>query len=334
MRLPKLLLTATAAGLAVCAAGAQNQPAEEPKAEERQGLSDIEETVTGLQDETQAQPQPETPPPAEAPRPPAAPASEAAAGPAPPLTQAEIAELGQTVERGRLLIAIARAGLIATQDMLSRVPDPAGAGIAGWLAEPEGNGMAVTFYGDGAEGPMAVFRATVLGTRVTSRQVFLVGDRPALNPVQARMAAARATAATLEQRPCAGDQFNYLIVPAASADAPVEIYRMTPQTERRRFPLGGHFKATVAADGSVSENRGFANSCMNLEAPPVATGQQPRPLAVTHLLDPMPTEIHMFAAQMTGRPLMVVTGEPQRVWLVTNERIAEVRDRPAGPSRN
>jgi hypothetical protein len=39
----------------------------------------------------------------------------------------------------------------------------------------------------------------------------------------------------------------------------------------------------------------------------------------------MPTEIHLFLAQLVGRPLLVATGEPQRVWLVTGERIAEVR---------
>ena len=348
MRLPKLLLTAAAAGLAAFAAAAQNQPAEEPKAEppaeERQGLSDLEQTVSGLQDETPAEPQPETPPAAEAPAEPAAtetsapatpaPRTDAPSTPAPPLTRAQLAALGQTVERGRLLISIARAGLIATQDMLGRVSDPEGAGIKGWIAEPEGNAMAVTFYGDGAEGPVAIFRARVGGTRVISREVFLGANRPALNPVQARMAGARAASENAEQRPCTSQPFNVLVVPPASASAPVEVYRISAPAERGRFPLGGHFKTIVAADGSVGETRGFTNACVDVAAAPVAAGQQPQPLAVTHLLDPMPTEIHMFLAQITGHPLMVVTGEPQRVWLVTNERIVELRDQAEASARN
>jgi hypothetical protein len=63
-----------------------------------------------------------------------------------------------------------------------------------------------------------------------------------------------------------------------------------------------------------------------LNAPPVAAGQQPAPIGVTHLLDPLPTEIHLLLAQTIGRALLVVSGEPQRLWLVTGDRIAEIRD--------
>ena len=59
----------------------------------------------------------------------------------------------------------------------------------------------------------------------------------------------------------------------------------------------------------------------------------PRPVGVTHLLDPMPTEVHMVVAQLAGRPLLVATGEPQRIWLVTGEGIAEVRAPVEGPGR-
>lgn len=256
-----------------------------------------------------------------------APAADAPAAPAPPLTRAQIAELERTAERGRQLIAIARAGIVATQDMLSRVSDPDGAGISGWIAEPEGNAMKVTFYaiGEGAAaGARAVYRANVLGGRVVSRDIFLGEDRPALTPIEARMAAARAAVTGLDHRPCDG-QFNYLVVPPASASAPVDVYQVTAPTRRGHFPLGGHFRSTVAVDGTVSDSRGFARGCVDLEAAEIPAGQQPRPIGVTHLLDPMPTEIHLFLSQLTGRPLLVATGEPQRIWLVTPERIAEVR---------
>ena len=258
---------------------------------------------------------------------PAVPAAEPPAPPAPPLTREEIARVERIAERGRLLIGLARAGIIATRDMLSRVSDPEGAGIAGWIAEPQGNAMLVTFYADGTgdEGPSAVYRANILGGRVTSREVFLSGERPALNPVQARMAAARAASESEEQRACSDQPFNVLVVPPATAEDAVDVYRLSTPSQPGRFPLGGHFRTSVAADGSVAETRAFTNACLDVEATPAAEGEQPRPIGVTHLLDPIPTEIHVFLAQLIGRPLLVATGEPQRVWLVTGDRIAEIR---------
>ncbi len=338
------LLAALAAGLVAFAASAQeNTPApNDPTAQAEAapiGLSDLEGTVDQLTDdeapaenrETPAEaPASAEPEPAQAEREaqanatPAAPsgAPAAATRPAPPLTRAEIAAVERTAERGRLLISIARAGIMATQDMLTRISDPEGAGIAGWIAEPEGNGMGVTFYSvtDGA--PAVAYRVRMLGGRVVSRDTFLGAERPALTPIQARMAAARTATDALENQACSQQPFNVLVVPPASVDAPVDVYQITPP-ERGRFPLGGHFRSTVRADGSISETRGFASSCVDLAAP--AAGERPPPIGVTHLLDPMPTEIHVFLAQLVGRPLLVATGEPQRVWLVTNERIAEVR---------
>jgi hypothetical protein len=156
--------------------------------------------------------------------------------------------------------------------------------------------------------------------------VFLSGDRPALNPLQARMASARAAArAIAERRPCGGDEFNYLILPPAAIDAPVTVYQISPQTERGRFPLGGHFRTIVAADGSVAETRGFTNTCLDVDVPAPVEGQPPRPIAVTHLLDPLPAEIHVLAAALVGRPLVVVAGEPHRLFGVTAEAIGELR---------
>ena len=189
--------------------------------------------------------------------------------------------------------------------------------------------MIVTFYADGGEGEAAarkaVYRATVLGGRVTARDVFLGADRPALTPIQARMAAARAVSENAELRACTDQPFNVLVVPPAASGAAIDVYRISTPAQRGRFPLGGHFRSTVAADGTV-ESRGFANACVNLDAPAVAAGQQPAPIGVTHLLDPLPTEIHLLLAQTVGRPLLVVAGEPQRLWLVTGDRIAEVRN--------
>jgi hypothetical protein len=240
------------------------------------------------------------------------------------MTRAEIAAVERTAERGRLLVAIARAGFIASQDMLTRLSDPAGAGITGWIAEPQGNGLDVTFYAAGESGPVAVYRASVLGTRVVSREIFLGADRPALSPLQARMAAARAATDPIEHTLCSERPFDVLVMPPAAPDGSIDVYQITPPS-RGRLLLGGHFRSTVAPGNTISETRGFAATCTEIDIPPAAAGTRPAPIGVTHLLDPAPTELHLYLAQIAGRPLLVATGEPQRVWLVTPDRIAEVR---------
>lgn len=327
LRISALLLPAAA--FAAAAAGAQDAaPPADPPAKAEQpapGLSDLDETVEGLQDEAQPAEGPaETPAPAPAPVPvPTAPPP-AATLPSEPLTRAQRAQLEAAAARGRLLGVIARAGIVATQDMLSRVSDPDGAGIAGWIAEPEGNGVAVTFYADSDAGPVMVYRVNILGGRVQGREVHLTGVRPPLNPIQARMAAARAATAGLDHQVCGGADFNALVVPPTTPDGPIDVYQISPQSARGRFPVGGHYRTSVAADGSVISSRGFSNACLEVAAAPPAAGAQPAPVAVTHLLDPLPTEIHVFLSIWTGHPLVVVAGDPQRLFAVTPDGIAEI----------
>lgn len=333
MRLIRPLLGLAAVSLA--AAGlAQDTPP--PQEQPQSGLSDLENTVNELSDE---QPPAETPAPA--PReaePPAVPVPTISTQAAPtpparprpayvePLTRAQRNQLDAAVQRGRTLGAIARAGIVATQDMLSRVSDPAGAGISGWLAEPEGNAVTVTFYaeGEGSAPPTAVYKVTILGGRPTAREVFLAGERPALTGHLLRMAAARKATEGLDHQACGGEDFNVLVVPPAAPDAPIDVYQISPQSARGTYPVGGHFKTTIAPDGSVVASRGFTNACLNINAAEVAAGQRREPIAITHLLDPLPTEIHVFLAIWTGHPLVVVAGDPQRLFGVTAEGIGEV----------
>lgn len=335
MRLYAFTLTAAVAALAVAAAAQETQPAG--------GLSDLSDTIGQLQDE-QPRPEEAQPPAAEEPatpvaeEPAAAPAEEPASAaeeappeaqpsaeeaaptpppapaprPARPLTEEQNHALERAVARGQQLAVLARAGGVAAQDMLSRVSDPDGAGIAGWVAEPEGNTMKVTFYAHGAEGApaAAVYRVSVLGARAVSREVFLTpAERPALTGVAARMAAARDATDALPNQAC-GDQFNVLVVPPVSATAPIDVYQLTPQADRAKAPLGGHFRSTVAADGTVSDTHGFGGACADLTLPEVPAGQAPPPVALTDTADPLPTELHVFTAITTGRPLIVTAGDP------------------------
>jgi hypothetical protein len=320
MRLAPLFLTASAAALLAVNALAQEAA---PPAEN--GLSGLSNTINGLDDAPPPEAAAPTPAPEPTPTPPPAPPRRMLTGPPLPLSRAELATLDATVQRGRLLGLIDRSGRFATQDMLSRISDPAAAGVTGWIAEPEGNGVTVTFYADGDAGPVTVYRVNILGGRIVSRDVHIAAaSRPPLNPLQARMAAARAATGRLDNRPCAGEDFNVFVVPPMTADGPIEVYQISPQTRRGFYFLGGHFKTSVAPDGSVAARRGFSDACLDTAVADPAAGARPEPIAITHLLDPLPQEIHVYLSIWTGHPLVVTAGDPQRRFAVTPDRIAEV----------
>ena len=350
-------LSATALALVAVAASAQRH-APPPG----NGLNGLSDTLNGLSDESNGQaavapsegamneaatapsegamnaaaanaqevvaaPAPSPPPPAPPPSPPPAstpPRRPPLVMPPEPLTRAQLAELQAATTRGRLLGAIEHAGRFATQDMLSHIADPDGAGISGWIAESEGNGVSVTFYADTDSGPVTVYRITINGGRVVDRDVHLAGTRPPLNPLQARMAAARAATARLDNHPCGGDVFNVFVVPPLTPDGTIDVYQISPQTQHGIYPLGGHFRTSIAPDGSVAASRAYTHACVNVNAPDPPAGGRPAPIAVTHLMDDLPQDIHVFLSAWTGHPLLVVAGDPQRIFAVTPEGIAEV----------
>lgn len=319
-----------AASVALAATAAFAQPPETPPAKAEPGLSDLSTTVEGLQDQ-----------PAPTPTPSATPAEAAPATPTPPaptrppvqrqasafpLTQAEIATVNRASVRGRLLITLGRAGIIATQDMLSRVESPANAGIDGWIAEPEGEAVRVSFFDNTNEGPKLVYRAEVLGGRVTSRDTFLGTFRPNMPRAQARLVAARNAVEALNHRACSPQGFNILVVPPADGSGAIDVYEVSAPSQRGRFPMGGHFRTRVTGNGDTGESHAFASACADIVVTDPPAGQQPPPVQVAAGADPLPTEIHVLMSVMSGRALTFTNGDPARQWLVAGPRIAEIRD--------
>jgi hypothetical protein len=324
------------AALVAMAAAAQDRapvspPAEAPKAEP--GLSDLSGTVEGLQD--QPAPTPAAAQPAPTPAPQTAPAAPPTAAPRPqiqrqasafPLTEAEIAAVNRAAARGRLLIALSRAGLIATQDMLSRVENPASAGIDGWIAEPEGEAVRVSFFDSTNEGPKLVYRAEVLGGRVTSRDTFLGSYHPDMPRAQARLVAARTAVEALNHAACSPQGFNILVIPPAAGGGAIDVYEISAPAQRGRFPIGGHYRTQVSGSGEAGESHAFATACADIIVADPPAGQQPPPVQVAAGTDPLPTEIHVLMSVMSNRALSFTAGDPARQWLVAGPRIAEIRD--------
>jgi hypothetical protein len=54
-------------------------------------------------------------------------------------------------------------------------------------------------------------------------------------------------------------------------------------------------------------------------------GAQPVGMVVTHLLDPIPTEIHVFTALAAQVPVYVAVARPRRLFEVNGQGISVVR---------
>jgi hypothetical protein len=248
----------------------------------------------------------------------------ALAVPAAAQTPDEQRQLDWVVQRGRLLFEIDRAAWVATDDLRARVRDLAAAGLRGWTVERDGAGYIVSFYAGEGDARAVLYRGRVENNRIVSRELFAEGARPALTPLQRRLADARDAVPRMQLRRCASSPFNAAVIPPETPDGAIDVYALTPQTRAGSFPFGGHFRATLSPAGAIAAERAFTNSCLDMPVP--GPGQRrPAGLGISHLLDPLPTEIHVFLAIWTGLPLFVGTNQPERVWIVDGNRIRLVQ---------
>lgn len=233
-------------------------------------------------------------------------------------TADEQARLDWALERGRTLFAIDRAAWVTTDDLRERAGDLGQAGVRGWVVERAGTGFQVTYFSGVGDARAALYRARVENNRVVSAELLPEGARPPLTPAQRRLADARGAIQRVRIRACAPSGLNLAVIPPETEGAPLDLYVLTPQTEAGTYPFGGHTRATLSPSGEVLSQRYFTNSCLNMRPQESREGRL-EALMVTHLLDEIPTEIHVFMAIWVGLPVYVAAGE--RVWEVTPDRI-------------
>jgi hypothetical protein len=99
-----------------------------------------------------------------------------------------------------------------------------------------------------------------------------------------------------------------------------------------RIPVGGAHRLELDATAQhLLSERGFTRSCLVLGDP---TGnargnakQRPVMLVASHLLDPVPTEIHVFWNLWSGIPLDIMTPPYGTVWGISKGHISLVKRR-------
>jgi hypothetical protein len=219
-------------------------------------------------------------------------------------------------DRGALLFRLDRAAWVTTDVLRARWRNRPGVTLAGWVVEETDDTRLVTFLGQTTGGLIAVARFSERNGRVVQRNLNLSTADSELTPNQRSLAralqGARAFAASRQGsqagvRSCASAPLNSIVIPTPNATGGHDVYLMTPWVERHTYPMGGHYRLNVGSDDTVALDRSFTTSCLQIQAGvPNRPDIRPESLIVSHILDPQPTEIHVFAHYTIGVPITVV----------------------------
>lgn len=226
-------------------------------------------------------------------------------------------ELARIAAVGEALYERDRAAWLATDALFGTVDSADRAGVKGWIVAPDRSGWRVRFIG-GEAAPCAVFEVPVAEKAGPVRAHSPC--RP-LTVEEAAMFRARQTAIAALEGPCS-DRYNTVVLPAEMlAREGWLVYLLAATTTPGEAVIGGHKRIHVSADGeTVLASEALSNSCLTLELPPKSgPGGVPEFLAVTHVLSPVPIEIHSFLSLLHDVPLYVLTSDG--VWSVSSGEI-------------
>lgn len=251
----------------------------------------------------------------------------AAAGsePSTRLSDEEVALLDQARREGARMHLHDRAAANATDALQAdrrRFKRHAGQ-LGGWVTESvAGDLMRVSFLDRSEGGSRQVIARVMVDGKGKVRGKPQWQDPPVPASVRQNAAAnavRQAGAAAFER--CA-DRYNSIVMPARDAPGWV-VWLLPATTDAAVIPFGGAQRFEFDASGdTLRGQRGYTRTCVKLQRP--GEGAEVA-MMVTHLMDPVPTALHVHAALSYGLPFFVGTSD-RRIWAVEGAQIRLVRD--------
>ena len=227
----------------------------------------------------------------------------------------------QTEFLGRQLYVHDRAAWLATDAMLAdKRMRKLQKSVGGWLTEPSALGVRVIFISKG-DAPQRLYEIDVDEAERLSEPT-LESPTP-LTPEHLAQLRARNLATSQSFMQCAR-KYNTVVLPSSSG---MRVYLMPGFAEHGVYPLGGYHLYEIDSTGEkILSSRKFSNGCIEHQDSPkgLPKGAKPSFGMFTHLLDPQPTEVHVFVSLHAKVPLMIMTIDNKMMWVVKNGRVGLV----------
>ena len=235
---------------------------------------------------------------------------------APATAQNAQAQLEQNRRLGLMLYQYDQSAWHVTDAALPTFSDQAKQIGRGYVTTPAPNGLKTTFFGELQGKYVALYSAVWTGSAIEQTQIYQPDQRFPLNEEETRLILARKialdSASSLEI--CGTSPPNIIVVPDGN-DGLVHVYILTPQPTADTYSFGGHHRIDVK-DGKVIATRKFANTCISMDNSDMPAGARPAGFVITHLLDPIPTEIHVFNALASKTPVAVGIAQSKTIYWV------------------
>lgn len=241
----------------------------------------------------------------------------------PPMDDAQIAQTIMDAEAtGRAIYLHDQAAAVASDAVMELKTfrqDGKQGSLAGWITEQREQGIVVTFLSSEPV-PRARYRVTVASDGRVSGAVEALAEPATLTEYELGAARARATAASATFEPCSRT-YNTVVLPDTREGGGWIAYLLPGTTKQGVIPIGGSYRLDVAATGQkLMSQRPFTRTCIALESPPEDEVRETVAVMITHLLDPVPTEVHVFWSLWARTSMFVATSEGN--WLIEGGEIA------------
>ncbi len=232
----------------------------------------------------------------------------------PKISAEEEAALKLALDRGLAIYNHDQAAWHTTDTAREDIKDINSSGIRGWVVTESDAGFLVTYWRPDGDGYAGVYSAVWNPDGVTERKL-LSGDAANLSAEQIKLIEARQAAlnSKIEITRCSKSPFNLVVLPPKENDDPIFVYFLVPQADLESVPLGKHYRFAVK-DGKVISHRAFTKGCITLPLTGDEEKGKPESFFLSHVLDPTPTEIHVFSVFAARVPIFVNTTSNKSVW--------------------